>query len=86
MYNCSTNEKIKFKQEENQFLMTIKKKLNEMLSTRQKSQIFQDIDTRLLSGIECNGSTANKNRYLEQLKIQTSLAMENKRYKVITKR
>ena len=49
-------------------------------ATLNESKLFKQIDLQLLTGWECIESNTKKKKYLEELKIQTSRAMENVRY------
>ena len=42
--------------------------------------LFDDIDTKLLIGIQCSGSNFAQQKYLERLKVQTETAFINKKF------
>ena len=44
-------------------------------------QLFNDIDIKLLSGIQCQGGNKSQQNYLERLKVQTENAFINRKFK-----
>ena len=44
-------------------------------------QLFNDIDMKLLSGIQCLGGNKSQQNYLERLKVQTENAFINLKFK-----
>tara|TARA_Y100001978_G_C23525453_1_gene352348 strand:+ start:286 stop:456 length:171 start_codon:yes stop_codon:yes gene_type:complete len=47
----------------------------------QGRNLFDDIDTKLLIGIQCSGNNFSQQNYLERLKVQTETAFVNKKFK-----
>ncbi|WP_320663838.1 hypothetical protein [Prochlorococcus sp. MIT 1223] len=47
---------------------------------KQKSNLFSEIDSKMLIGWECNKAGSKQKKYLDQIKRQTAAAMQNKKY------
>tara|TARA_Y100000589_G_scaffold72244_1_gene64896 strand:+ start:1041 stop:1211 length:171 start_codon:yes stop_codon:yes gene_type:complete len=42
--------------------------------------LFQDIDSKLLSGIQCSGNNSTQQNFFEKLRYQTEAAFINKKF------
>ena len=47
---------------------------------KQTKNLFKEIDTKLLYGIQCSGRSQIMQTYLENLKVQTESAFGNKKF------
>ena len=46
-------------------------------------KLFNDIDMKLLFGIQCSSSNMSQQHYLENLKVQTENAFINKKFRIL---
>ena len=56
------------------------KKIKKTLSTVKTEINFQDIDSQLLTGFECNQYDNDKKKFLSMIREQTNSALDNKKY------
>tara|TARA_B100000700_G_scaffold293225_1_gene354060 strand:+ start:377 stop:568 length:192 start_codon:yes stop_codon:yes gene_type:complete len=56
------------------------KKIKKTYNQKKTKVSFSDIDAKLLNGWQCQHLTLKQKEYFERIKLQTQLAMENKRF------
>ena len=56
------------------------KKIKNTLSKVKTEIDFQDIDSQLLAGLECNQYDNDNKRFLSMIREQTNSALDNKKY------
>tara|TARA_Y100001968_G_C19439408_1_gene761679 strand:+ start:627 stop:812 length:186 start_codon:yes stop_codon:yes gene_type:complete len=59
------------------------KRIKKISNRKEFSDIFKDIDTKLLIGWECLNYSTKQKKSIEKIKMQTQLAMENQKYESI---
>tara|TARA_Y100001968_G_scaffold311820_1_gene334313 strand:+ start:306 stop:491 length:186 start_codon:yes stop_codon:yes gene_type:complete len=58
----------------------MRKKIKKIYPENIQRLNFRDIDAKLLNGWECQHLNFRQKEYIEQIKLQTQLAMENKKF------
>tara|TARA_Y100001968_G_scaffold8503_1_gene7155 strand:- start:9959 stop:10216 length:258 start_codon:yes stop_codon:yes gene_type:complete len=62
--------------------LKMKNKIKKLLKVKSSSNIFKDIDAKLLVGWECINYSLKQKQYIENMRLQTHLAMENQKFKI----